>query len=643
MPLDGISTKCLANELKKTLITSRIDKIYQPDKYDIHFTLRAKNENKRLLLSANPTSPRIHFTTVSRENPSRPPNFCMLLRKHLAGSRITNIHCPGYERIIEISTLSTDELGDKKEKKLIIEMMGRYSNIILLHESGVIIDSILHVDNQMSRVREVMPARIYSSPPLQEKYSADEAISILESNQLPVKESAFGRPVEKAVQESILGIAPLLSRDFCYSAGIDGRKGFSQLTATERESLRTVMIKILRNVTQNRFSPGVYRRDNTSPPYAFYALRLNDAGVFTPCATLSEALDQVYQQEDKQIDFEQKKKNLVQIASAALQYAVKKQAVHQDDIRASENAAIWQKYGQLILANHYMIQPGDTFCEVIDYESEDQTNTKIPLDDQKSASQNAQDYFKKYNKEKKRLQTALAFLEQDNEAVNYLSNLYEAAQNAEEKEDIESIADEMKINGLIELRDKKKIAAEKREKEINAKNPGKSKSGNAASRALRVAAKAALQRRSENKKQIKKNESSSTFRKFISSDGFTILCGRNNMQNDLLTLKTAAPDDLWFHAQKMPGTHVIIRCEKKQPPDRTISEAAGIAAFYSRSAAKAFRYQENVNEYSGLKLPVDYCPISNVKKPSGAKPGMVVYDHYNTLVAEILNPNHLSE
>ena len=169
MPLDGISTRALAIELKETLVSSRIDKIYQPDKYDIHFTIRTQNENKRLLLSANPNAPRIHFTAASRENPKQPPNFCMLLRKHLAGSRIIDVHCPGYERIIEMTVLATDEIGDKKEKKLVIEMMGRYSNIILIHESGVIIDSLLHVDSQMSRVREVMPARIYSYPPHQDK------------------------------------------------------------------------------------------------------------------------------------------------------------------------------------------------------------------------------------------------------------------------------------------------------------------------------------------------------------------------------------------------------------------------------------------------------------------------------------------
>jgi len=644
MPLDGITTRCLSLELDRDLRGSRIDKIYQPDKYDLYFLLRGEKENVRLFLSANPMNPRVHITSSTRENPSLPPGFCMLLRKHLSGARILQIKSPGYERIIEIEAVSTDELGDKKIKRLIIEMMGRYSNIILTNESGIIFDSLLHVDSQMSRVREVMPARLYVYPPMQEKYDPQTALSILKKGELPILKESMSRPLEKAIQESFLGFSPLLSRELCYRSGIDKRTGVQQLSEEELSVLKKESKLLFTQILEDAFAPGTYSSSPEEKPFDFHSLPLQDAGIYHPSKTLSAAIDVVHKERDRRVDFELKKKSLLLLTASALSHAVRKRNIHQMDIDTCKNAATWQKFGQLLLANHYLIPSGAEFFDAVDYESEDTKTVRIPMESRFSVTENAQIYFKRYSKEKKRLSSSEAFLEEDIQAVEYLSTLHQAVENASDDEDILLLRDELTQAGLLETKSKKQLAEEKRQKDLNKKHPGKSKSGNASGRAVRAAAKAAALRAGNKNENKRKSESvaGDFFRKYTTSDHMTILCGRNNLQNDLLTMKTAAPDDMWFHVQKMPGTHVILRCEKKTPSEKSILEAAGIAAFFSRSAAKsALPGIKEDDRFGTLKLPVDYCPVQNVKKPPKSKPGMVIYERYKTMIVEPLDPSLL--
>lgn len=639
MPLDGISTFYLASELHDFLKGSRIDKIYQINKYDLYLMIRGTGGNSRLLLSANPVAPRAHITFFTKENPALPPNFCMLLRKHLSGARIQKVTSPDYERIIEIQVTITDDLGDTKNKCLIIEMMGKYSNIILTGESGVIYDSLLHVDSRMSRVREVMPARIYSYPPRQNKYSPKEALAILSDDRMPILEDSKKRPLEKALQESLLGFSPLLAREICYLSGIDKRTGYRQITPEDKKCLIRSTKELLARITEGNFKPGTYHVQDEKKPHDFHALFLRDAGIYTPSPSLSNAMDRVFTEIEKEMDFERKKKRITFLTSVALSHAVRKRNVHQADVDGCKNAKTWQKYGQLLLANHYQIPKGSSFFDAVDYEADPPETVRIPMETNRTVSENAKIYFNRYSKEKNRLAAAGAFLEEDEKTVEYLSSLHQAAESATGEEDLALIAEELQIEGASPALEKKNRREEQRQKEAARMHPGKSKSGKVSERAFRAAAKAAAARTKEKntKKRISLSDRES-FRKYTSHNGMTILCGRNNLQNDLLTMKTAAPDDLWFHVQKMPGTHVVLRCEKRTPAEKDILEAAGIAAFFSRSAAKA---AVGDAMSGGLKLSVDYCPVKNVKKLPKAKPGMVIYEHYKTLITEPLNPAEL--
>lgn len=670
MSLDGITTHFLARELNERLVGGRIDKIYQPDRYDIILSVRQESQNIRVLLSANPSGPRIHISTSTRENPAIAPSFCMLLRKHLAGARITDISSPSFERIIEISIATTDELGDKKEKQLIIEMMGRYSNIILVNAENRIFDSLLHVDSQMSRVREVMPARPYVYPPVQGKLTPSAALDMLSLNELPLIEEAANRPLEKALQESLLGFSPLLSREICYLASVDARKGIRQLLPDEKDAVCRAAKDLLTRITQSQIQPGTYATQTGAPPTEFHALLLKDAGFTKLRASISDAMDAVYQQKDLSVDFEQKKRNLLQFCQASLQHALRKQSVHQSDIFACKDMNLYQKSGQLLLSNHYQITAGVSSYTAVDYEATgdaqaagddgiagDNDNScaavmlEIPMDPTRTVSQNAQAFFKRYSKCKNRMEAASAFLAEDNRAVDYLSSLFQAIESAAENEDLQALREEMQFSGLLEQDFKGQYKnSSKPNQNLNA-HPGKSKSGSSSSRALRAAGKAASKRVKNGSAKPGKTSAvpPDNFRRYASSDGISILCGRNNIQNDLLTMKTASPDDLWFHVQKMPGTHVVLRCGKTEPSESAILQAARTAAFFSRTwsrneknKASDPRQTRNENQdLSELKIAVDYCPVRNVKKPSKAKPGMVIYDHYKTVLVSPSNPAKL--
>ena len=365
-------------------------------------------------------------------------------------------------------------------------------------------------------------------------------------------------------------------------------------------------------------------------------------------------MDAVFSHKDLSVDFEQKKRSLLSYCQTSLQHAVHKQAIHQSDINDCRDMGLYQKFGQLLLANSYRIPAGAASFSAIDYDSEDGTSIEIPMDTARTVSQNAQAYFKRYTKCKSKLESASAFLEEDNRAVEYLSSLVQAIESASENDDIAALREEMQVSGLIDRDSRRKDENQKSRENGTLLNPGKSKSGNSGSRALRAAGKAASMRSGKGAAKAKKSAESASsetnFRKFTSSDGITILCGRNNIQNDLLTMKTAAPDDLWFHVQKMPGTHVVLRSGKTAPSEKAILEAAATAAFYSRTGARNEKNRASDprqasargTDLSELKIAVDYCPVKNVRKPAKAKPGMVIYDHYNTVLVPPQDPSKSS-
>lgn len=629
MPLDGISTHLLARELKDRLVGARIDKIYQPTRFEVYLTVRTNSENLRLLLCCDPQNPRVQLSSSMRENPQMPPNFCMLLRKHLSGARILDVACPNYERILSITVSVTDELHDTTTKRLIIEMMGRYSNIVFLNAEDRIIDSLVHVDASNSRVREIMPARIYEAPPQQGKITSEEALRSCEAGELPILPDSLSRPCGKALLDSLLGFSPLLTNDICYQAGIEPRKGLNTLSDEEKNSLLSVLTPILKDICNYNAKPTVYYIDGQ--PSDWHALSLKDAGIPHAANTLSEAMDEVYSFQERQKLFENRRRRLLSIANTALTHASKKLAIHEDDIRSSSNAEDYKSRGELLLAYQYLLKPDDTVLTIPDYPDFGETTT-IELEAGMTASSQGQLYLKRYRKALSRREAAAHFVTEEKEEVNYLQSLVQTIQTATETEDLDAL--EYEISNL--LNESKENESKNSKEQVY--HPGKSKSGKASSRALRQAALAARSRKNKESAK-KKNQDPSTPRRFFVDGGLEVLSGRNNIQNDQLTFRTADKEDLWFHVKNMPGTHVILRLDGKKPTNEAIVQAASIAAYYSKSN-KAFSRErsESQAEYD-IRVEIDYCPVSHVKKIPKARPGMVIYEEYSTLLVSAKLPS----
>jgi predicted ribosome quality control (RQC) complex YloA/Tae2 family protein len=651
MALDGITTHFLARELHSQLAGGRIDKVYQPSRYDLYILIRNDSQNYRVLFSADPAGPRVHVTDSLRENPILPPSFCMLLRKHLQGARILEITNPSFERIIEMTVQTTDEIGDRKDKRLIIEMMGRYSNVILVNSENRIFDSLLHVDSQMSRVREIMPARIYAYPPAQGKMDPAAAYSLLIDNKLPLLPEAYGRPLEKALQDSLLGFSPELCRELCYLSGIDARKGVRQFSDADTKALLSVATPFIKRILESDIKPAAYASAKGATLTTFHCLPLRDSGHPVYFPTISHAMDAVYRAKDSIIDFEQKKRELMSFMKSALDHALRRQNIHRADLDLCRDMEQDQLWGALLLQNAYQIPAGADSFAAIDYSKDPYETVEIPLDPSKSVAQNAQIFFRRYAKCKSKRASAEIFLAEDDQAVEYLMSLAQAVDIAAEPEDLNALREEMKQSGLMSF-GKQNSSGKIDVNKTTSAHPGKAKSGSSGSRAIRAAAKAASLRQSKSKKENKHSGDSPAvgFRRYQTTDGFVILCGRNNLQNDQLTLKTASPDDLWFHVQKMPGTHVILRSpdgSNTHFPENAILQAAQTAAFFSRTTARLEKSRASDprhsktphNEDINLKIPVDYCPVKNVKKPPKMKPGMVIYDQYRTIYVSPVDPS----
>ncbi|HPE38554.1 MAG TPA: NFACT RNA binding domain-containing protein [Bacillota bacterium] len=627
MPLDGITTHFLALELNHQLAGARIDKVYQPDRFDIHLLVRTNNnKNLRILLSANPASPRIHITESPRENPNTPPSFCMLLRKHLSGARILAIRAFDFERIIELEISTTNELQDVSVKRIIIEMMGRYSNIIFVNEENRIIDSLFHVDSQTSRVREVMPARIYEAPPKQGKIMPNDALSRIESGHLPILDTSMGRPIEKALLESITGFSPILARDICYQADVDGRIGVRQLSPEQENALIKALHKMLSCIVHEQITPGFYLVEGI--PKEFHVLKLKDAGTYQTAKSISDAMEQVTSACDAITAFENRRRRLVSIIDTSLLHATKKCQIHEDDLIQTDNLEELKTKGELILSYQYLIQEHDDAITIPDYPNIGESLT-IALNPNIAPSVQGQSYFKKYRKGKAKRASALSFIEEERDAVLYLKSIRQAIDAATNMEDLFAIEAEMTEESIQANANK-----EGKKKTTNdVYHPGKSKSGKSSSRALREAAKVAKAKEMQKKASAKARAEAPSYRTFTVDSHFTAICGRNNIQNDQLTFKTASKDDLWFHVKNMPGTHVILRLMGEIPTEKAITEAAAIAAYYSSS--NHFRQDEasaDIANRNGPRVEVDYCPVSHVKKIPKAKPGMVTYANYKTLL-----------
>ncbi|WP_417900602.1 NFACT RNA binding domain-containing protein [Bacillus haimaensis] len=555
MSFDGIFTYAMVRELKEKLESGRITKIYQPYKNELVLTIRSGRSNHKLLISAHPSYARIHLTEESYDNPSEPPMFCMLLRKHLEGSIITDIHQIGMDRIIVFDVKARNEIGDVSYKQIIVEIMGRHSNIIFIDkERGMILDSIKHVSMSQNRHRSLSPGQPYVLPPEQNKIHPFEATEDLVQRKIDY----IGGKLDKQLVHTFAGISPLFAKEAVYRAGL-----------ANRQTLPPSFAGLIEDVKSGSLEPQIITADNKE---IFYLLPLTHIkGEKKTFSTLSELLDRFYFGKASRDRVKQQANDLERFIANEIEKNKKKIIKLEKTLVDAKNAEVFQLYGELLTANLYQIARGDKEVEVLNYYSEDVEKITIPLDPQRSPSGNAQRYFQKYQKAKNSLAIVEEQISKAEEEINYFSLILQQVETASPK-DIQEIREELAEEGYMKMKQKRNQKKPKPQKPV-----------------LEV---------------------------YQSTDGTEILVGKNNKQNDFLTNKVARRDDVWLHTKDIPGSHVVIR--STDPTEETINEAATIAAYFSKA------------RHSG-SVPVDFTKVRNVKKPSGAKPGFVIYEQQQTI------------
>ncbi|MDR3120522.1 MAG: NFACT family protein [Clostridiales bacterium] len=644
MPFDGFVTKCVAEELDLLLRGGRVEKVWQPERDEIHILIRSHGTNHRLLISANASSPRIHLTRASKENPQSAPLFCMILRKHLGGGKVVGVSAAGFERVVGIAVESANELGDVAVKTLYAEIMGKYSNVILVNEENRVIDALIHVDQDLSSVREVMPARPYAPPPAQDKLvpgqmaetSADEAAEAsageiiakiaASREELPMKK------ISAALLDTIMGASPLFCRELCHRAGVGDQTPLALIGSRDLEALRAALAVILTSVLSERYSPCVVLREPQALDGAkrsfgereserevldFYCLPVRSSGEgLRNYETMSDAMDAYYDGRGRAASLKQRKAGLTKLVGNNLARCRKKLALQQESMREAANRDTYKLYGELITANIHAIPSGAASASLQNYyyaaTADDapapaanatlsDAFVEVALDAELSPQANAQKYFKKYRKAASTWKNAEAQAAESVRELNYLESVLLELEMSATRQEIDEIRQELTAQKyLSEGQQGNGQRADNRQRQ------GKGSRANGP-RAKNSRAKASGTRPQPSPPRL-----------FTSSDGLAIYVGKNNRQNDQLTLRTASSNDVWLHARNMPGSHVIVKKQRGDVPERTLFEAATLAAYFSKA-----KMSENVN--------IDYTQVKNVKKPPGAKPGMVIYENHRTL------------
>lgn len=574
MSLDGAAVHALTKEFYTQLADLKVDKLYQPEKDEITLVLRGRNGSHRLTLSSSSSNPRAHFTKKAKKNPLSAPMFCMLLRKHLCGGRVVDVRQNGLERSIDFCIESYTELGDLTVKHLIIEIMGRYSNIILTEDDGRILDSIKHIDITVSSMRQVLPGLMYAPPPPQDKIDplTCEYIDVVRA--VASADEKIG--ADKIILKSFEGISPITAREMCHRAFKRTDVTASQMSPDMQKRLCDVIFGMFGDIRNNSFSPCVVYDGNSKKPLDFCAFEITQYEGFAKVRrfeSMNEAAEEYYLSRDREERKRQKSAAIAKIAANNIERCAKKIILLKNTVDSSADGEKYKTYADLITANIYRINEGEKSATVQNFYSDACEDITIPLDVSMTPQQNAQRYYKKYSKAKSAREQAAKQLGLAEAELGYLESIQQNIALAQSEEDIAEIRAELADEGYI----------------------------------------------TEKTKNKRRKQTSSEPMHFVSSDGFDIYVGKNNRQNDYVTLRLANSSDLWFHTKSFAGSHTIIKLGiDKNVPDRTIVEAATLAAFYS--SAK-----------NSPKAEVDYTQIKNVKKPSGAKPGMVIYDHYSTL------------
>jgi len=562
MAFDGVTIANIIKEMNDTLIGCRIYKIAQPESDELLLTIKGSCGQKRLFISADASLPLIYLTETNKPSPMTAPGFCMLLRKHLQNGRIVSITQPGLERIIHIDIEHLDEMGDLCRKRLIIEIMGKHSNIIFCNENGMIIDSIKHVSGLVSSVREVLPGKPYFVAQTQDKLNPLEADWDSWQSKIMTKPTA----VFKAIYGGYTGISPILAQEICYRADVDGEISTAALSQADSKKLFDTFLEFIEDIKTGSFAPNIVYTGKKPVEFAAFPLTMytgsNDQMV--PYTSMSELLENYYAEKNTLTRIRQKSSDLRRIVQTLLERNIKKYDLQLKQMEDTNKRDTYRIFGELLNTYGYGVTPGSKSMEALNYYTNEMVT--IPLDPDLTPSENAKKYFEKYNKLKRTYEALDHLTKQVKEEIDHLETISAALDIALLEEDLVQIKQELSESGYINKRSSSK----------------------------------------------KEKVTSKPFH-YISSDGFHMYVGKNNYQNDELTFKFATGNDWWFHAKNTPGSHVIVKCDGVETlPDRTFEEAGRLAAYYSKG-----RGQD--------KVEIDYIQKKHVKKPGGAKPGFVVY------------------
>ncbi len=560
MPLDSVCLKAVTEELICSLTDAKIDKVQMPERDEIILSMHTRQDSFKLLISAGTGDARIHITRAEFENPQTPPMFCMLLRKHLTGAVVERIEQIPDERAVMLILNAQDALGDRVKKTLVCELMGKYSNIILLDSDNMIIDCLRRVDITMSEKRQVLPGLTYLVPPRQDKLSlfenADFALSV-------------GKRSDKWLLDTFCGISPLAAREIAFASC-----GETDSVTENDDDLKCAFSAYTDAIQNSRFVP-VMLSEQDGKPEDFYCFNIRQYGNLLKAETyseFSELLDTFYDKRSRHERMKQRTQSLTKQIKNARDRTARKLVLQGEELKSTYNRERLRQYGDIVSANMYSMKRGMTVLKAQDFYSADGKECEIPLDPAKSPQQNAAKFYKDYAKAKNAEKNLTEQIVKGENELEYLNSVLEEIERAEGERDISEIRDELEATGYL-----------KRQKNTKGRKP----------------VKFAPMR-------------------FISSTGAEIRVGRNNTQNDALTLKNSSKTDVWLHTQKIHGSHVVISTFGREPDETTLLEAACLAALNSKAS-------------DSKNVPVDYTLVKYVKKPNGAKPGMVTYTDYKTI------------
>ncbi len=570
MAFDGFTIAALVSEFENCLSGGHVQKIAQPETDELLLTIKNNRVNYKLQISASASLPLIHLTENPKPSPFTAPGFCMLLRKHLSGAKILSFKQIGMERVIQICFENLNELGDTVQKSLMIEIMGKHSNIIFIDENNRILDSIKHINGLTSSVREVLPGRDYFIPNTKNKYNPQELTTDDWNNVL------FPKPTTaaKMLYTSLTGFSSVISHELAYRGCLDGDAPTASLNGNEKSALMEQFRQIMNAVSEREFSPCIYFRNSQPVEFSSFALTMLSDCECRHYTSMSHVVETFYGEKELIGRIRQKSTDLRKSVTTILERCHKKNEIQKKQLHDTQKKEKYKVFGELLNVYGYQLQPEDKSLTCINYY--DNKEITIPVDNTMSATDNANRYFSRYNK-LKRTEEAVTIQQKENEeTIAHLESILTELDIARKEEDLHVIRQELSDFGYI-----------KRKTPKNGK-----------------------------KQRIPKSKPLH----FISSDGYDIYVGKNNYQNDELTFRFATGNDWWFHAKNMPGSHVIVKTNGKEPPVKTFEEAAGLAAYFSKGKGTD-------------KVEIDYTQKKNVKKPNGSKPGFVVYYTNYSLMA----------